>query len=69
MARIALFDGRPGVKCAEFDALPLRDQSQYRCVPPDALAWEQAKQVSQEVSEGRVNGRIDRFRWCCVSRP
>lgn len=63
MIRVALFDGSPSVKYAEFDVVPLERPDQFRCSPEGLLGFEDARAISRELSKGRVRGWIARIRW------
>lgn len=62
MIRIALFVGLATVQ-AEFSAVPLEEESGFRCSPDGAISFESAKQIALEVHQGRVGGWFEGHRW------
>jgi hypothetical protein len=61
--RVAFFNGKLGARYAEFDVVPVERPDQYRCIPPDLLSFAVARHVSEELSEGRIDGWAERYRW------
>jgi hypothetical protein len=61
--RIALLDGTPGVKSAEFRAIPLERKEDFKCSPTRILSFRSAVRIAQELLDGAMDGRIKGYYW------
>jgi hypothetical protein len=60
MIRVALRCSRSEAIYIEFDAVPLEREDGFRCFPDGEIGFENAKQISLELYQGRLAGRIER---------
>jgi len=63
MIRVALFDGKPGVKVVEFDAVPLEREADFRCDPEGLLAFHLTQEIAKELQRGCVDGWVAGYHW------
>ena len=63
MIKVAIFNGKPGVKYCEFEQGPASGSPQFKCVPEGLLSPVQAECVARELREGRVSGVVGQLRW------
>ena len=63
MIRVALMRGGREATCVEFDAVPLEKEDGFRCIPDGGIGFESANQISVELHQGRLTGRIDGQAW------
>ena len=63
MIRVALFDGKPGVKVVEFEAIPLEREADFRCDPEGVLSFHLARQVAHDLQRGDMVGWVVGYRW------
>jgi hypothetical protein len=63
MIKVAIFNGKPGVKYCEFEQGVPGGSPQFKCVPEGVLSPAQAEGVARELSEGRVSGIVGQLRW------
>jgi hypothetical protein len=47
----------------EFTAIPLDEETGFRCIPDGGIGFESAKQIARELCAGRVKGQIEGHRW------
>jgi hypothetical protein len=63
MIRVAPQRSGPEMTYIEFTAVPLENEDDFRCITDGEIGFESAKQISVEVHQGRLAGRIDGQAW------
>ncbi len=58
MIRVKVDDGNRKAEFVEFLAIPLQQESDFRCSSPGLLSYNEAMQVAAELAEGKVHGQI-----------
>jgi hypothetical protein len=61
--RVKLFAPTGSVHLAEFGAIPLKEEKDFRCVPEGCLSFDTAVLLSYEMQAGQVHGRISGCKW------
>jgi hypothetical protein len=61
--RIALLNGTPGVKSAEFSTVPLEGAESFSCSPSGVLSCASAAHIALELAAGVMDGRVEGYYW------
>jgi hypothetical protein len=61
--QVALFHPKAGKVSIEFDAIPLSDPRDYRCMPRGMITVEGARTIADDLAHGDVSGWLAGHRW------
>jgi hypothetical protein len=47
----------------DFYAVPIRNEDDFHCIPPNILCFQDAQAISTELAQQKVKGWIGRHQW------